>query len=239
MEEIFGEVAELYDEVRPGYPDRLLDEATRFHGGQVRAVADLGAGTGKATELLVRLGVPVTAVEPDPRMAAVLAARFPQVAVVTSTFEEWTPPAGGFDLVTCGLAWHWLDERTRNTRTRDALAPGGVLAVFAHKYGYADPAVDRAIGAVLNADGSMVEASSEHWLLEDVEASGVWSGVDERIWHTSVDYTRADYLGLLQTFSPFRRRPPEKQAAALAGLRAVLDDKLTLDLTTTLVLAKA
>ncbi|MEV6488586.1 class I SAM-dependent methyltransferase [Actinoplanes sp. NPDC051633] len=239
MTRIFGEVAELYDDVRPGYPIEVLDAVVQFHGGHLRAAADLGAGTGKATELLVRLGVPVTCVEPDPRMAGVLAAKFPQVEVVNSTYEEWTPPAGGLDLVICALAWHWLDEKTRNARTRDALAPGGVLAVFAHKYGYADPAVDKAIGEVLTSVDPTVQQRAEHWLLEDVEGSGAWSEVDERIWHTYPEFSKERYLQLVQTFSPFRRHPPEQRQAALDGLDKVLDDTLTLDLTTTLVLARA
>ena len=239
MSRIFGEVAELYDDVRPGYPVEVLDAAVRFHGGNPRAAADLGAGTGKATELLVRLGVPVTCVEPDPRMAAVLATKFPQVEVVNSTFEEWTPPAGGLDLMICALAWHWLDPATRNARTRDVLYPGGVLAVFAHKYGYADPAVEKAIGDVMTSVDPTVGERAEHWLLEDVEGSGVWSEVDEQIWHTYWDFSKERYLQLVQTFSPFRRHSLADRQAVLAGLAEVLDDTLTLDLTTTLVLARA
>jgi hypothetical protein len=160
------------------------------------------------------------------------------VEVVNSTFEEWTPPAGALDLLVCALAWHWLDPATRNARTRDVLHPGGVLAVFAHKYGYADPAVDKAVGDVLTSVDPTVAERAEHWLLEDVEG-GAWSEVDERIWHTYRDFSKQRYLQLVQTFSPFRRHSPEDQRAVLDGLAEVLDDRLTLKLTTTLVLARA
>jgi hypothetical protein len=50
--------------------------------------------------------------------------------------------------------------------------------------------------------------------------------------------SRTDYLRLLRTFSPFLRRTPEEQRTVLANLDAALDDTLTLDLTTTLVLAR-
>lgn len=229
----------MYDDVRPGYPPELLDAIVAFHGGAPASVADLGAGTGKATELLVRLGVPVICVEPDPGMAAVLTAKLPQVEVVTATFEEWTPPAAGVDLITCALAWHWLDPATRNKRTRAALAPGGVLAVFGHRYGYADPAVTATVGGVLCAVDPTVQDRPEHWLLDDVRGGGVYGHVEERIWHTYPDVTRADYLRLVRTFSPFLRRTPEERQTVLENLDAVLDDTLTLDLTTTLVLARA
>jgi trans-aconitate methyltransferase len=236
MTGIFGAVASMYDDVRPGYPAEVLDAIVDFQGGPA-SVAELGAGTGKGTELLVRLGVPVTCVEPDPRMAAVLADKFPQVEVVTSTFEEWAPPAAGVDVVACALAWHWLDPATRNQRTRAALSPGGALAVFGHTYGYADPEVSAAIDRVLRAVDPAVTSRAEHWVRDDVLASGAYGRVEELRRHTFPEFTKERYLRLMQTFSPFRRRSAADQRAALAGLDAALPARLTLDLTTTLVLA--
>jgi trans-aconitate methyltransferase len=237
MTHVFGEVAAMYDDVRPGYPASVLEAIVDFQGAPA-SVAELGAGTGKGTELLVRLGVPVTCVEPDPRMAAVLATKFPQVEVATVTFEEWTPPAGGVDVVACALAWHWLDPATRNEHSRAALAPGGALAVFGHTYGYADPAVSAAIDGVLRAVDPSVAPRAAHWVRDDVRASGAYGQVEELVWHTYPEFSKQRYLQLIRTFSPFRRRSAEDQRAALAGLEAVLPASLTLDLTTTLVLAR-
>src|SRR5687767_7736659 len=151
MTRVFGEVAALYDDIRPGYPDELLDTVTAYHGGVPAPVADVGAGTGKATELLLRLGVPVIAVEPDHRMAEVLADKFPGVEVVPAAFEDWTPPPGGVGLIGCATAWHWFDPQTRNQRVHAALRPRGTLAIFHNRYGYADPAQQRTIDAVYRA----------------------------------------------------------------------------------------
>ena len=236
MTGIFGAVASMYDDVRPGYPGEVLDAIVDFQGGPA-SVAELGAGTGKGTELLVRLGVPVTCVEPDPRMAAVLAGKFPQVQVVNSTFEDWAPPPAGVDVIACALAWHWLDPATRNQRTRAALSPGGALAVFGHTYGYADPDVSAAIGRVLQAVDPAVKPRAEHWVRDDVLASGAYGRVEERVWHSYPEFSKERYLRLMQTFSPFRRHSAEDQEAVLAGLAAVLPASLTLDLITTLVLA--
>jgi trans-aconitate methyltransferase len=237
MTGIFGEVASMYDDVRPGYPAAVLDAIVDFQGGPA-SFAELGAGTGKGTELLVRLGVPVTCVEPDPRMAAVLAGKFPQVEVVNSTFEEWVPPPGGVDVIACALAWHWLDPATRNQRTRTALAPGGALAVFAHTYGYADPGVSAAIEKVLQSVDPTVQGRAEHWVRDDVLAGGAYGRVEERVWHTYPEFSKERYLRLMQTFSPFRRHSAEDQRATLAGLDAALPGSITLDLRTTLVLAR-
>ena len=69
-----------YDSVRPAYPDEavaaLVDAARRargadasVQGGPLRA-ADIGAGTGKMSELLARAGLLVDAVEPSEAMRA-------------------------------------------------------------------------------------------------------------------------------------------------------------------------
>jgi hypothetical protein len=171
-------------------------------------------------------------------MAAVLAAKFPQVRVANSTFEEWVPPDGGVDAVACALAWHWLDPATRNQRARAALTPHGTLAVFGHTYGYADPGIEDAISRVLRQVDPTVAPRADHWVRDDVRGSGVFGKVEERIWHTYPEFTRDRYLRLMQTFSPFRRRTAEQQRVTLERLEAVLPDTFVLDLTTTLVLAR-
>ena len=65
----FGATAEEYDRVRPSYPAALIDDLEALHP---RAVLEVGAGTGKAYELLVRRGLDVLAVEADARIAAIV-----------------------------------------------------------------------------------------------------------------------------------------------------------------------
>jgi SAM-dependent methyltransferase len=240
MTRVFGEVAALYDDVRPGYPDDVR-QAILDYGGPPSSIVELGAGTGKGTELLVGLGSPVTALEPDPRMAAVLRAKFPRVEVLESAFEQWCPPTPGPGLIACAMAWHWMDAGTRNRRAADALAPGGVLAIFQHKYAYADRSQADAIGEVLTRIDPSVVARPDHWVRDDVLGAGVWADVRERRVDTYPVFSKRRYLELTQTFSPFRRHTPEDQQRALDGLSALLDDfggAVTLELRTTLVLAR-
>ena len=60
-----------YIRYRPGYPQAvstILDEACGL--GDHSVVADVGAGTGISTELLLKLGCTVNAVEPNDEMRA-------------------------------------------------------------------------------------------------------------------------------------------------------------------------
>jgi SAM-dependent methyltransferase len=241
MTQIFGEVAELYDEIRPGYPEGVAAAIRAYHGGPPSRVVEIGAGTGKGTAVLTLLGAPVTCVEPDPRMAAVLRARFPRIDVEQQSFERWRPPSGGVPLIAFAMSWHLLDAATRNPSAYAALRPGGTLAVFGHRYAYADPAVSDAIGVALRATDPTVRDRPDRWAHDDIVAAGLFDDVRLEQLCRDVPLDAESYLKLVQTFSPFRRRSAEAQAAALRALRVVLADAgghVTLDLRTTVVLAR-
>jgi SAM-dependent methyltransferase len=126
----FGQVAELYDQRRPGYPDALYADVLEFGPG--RQVLEAGAGTGRATLELARRRASVVAVEPDGAMAAVARQRTQGMAVDVreSMFEDCTVTAGAFDLVVAAQAWHWVDQVRGAAVAARALHPDGALCVW-------------------------------------------------------------------------------------------------------------
>lgn len=241
MTNLFGPVADRYDSVRPGYPPEIADSIVNHHGRTPVSVVEIGAGTGKGTAVLARIGAPLTCVEPDTRMAAVLAARFPDAAICDSTFERWSPPPGGADVLACAMAWHWLDPGTRNARAHHALAPGGTLAVFGHRYDYADPAQATAIQTALNRLDPGIGERPAGWFHDDIAAAGYFTGVRREVFREPLQLDKSSYLALVQTFGPFLRSPTHLQDQGLNVLSALCDDfggTVVLDLRTTLILAR-
>ncbi|MFC4043536.1 class I SAM-dependent methyltransferase [Dactylosporangium siamense] len=240
----FGEVADVYDDARPGYPPDLTTAIVSYLDRPLETVAEIGAGTGHGTAVLAGLGAPITCVEPDRRMAAILAARHPEVTVVVAPFERWSPPPGGVSLLACAMAWHWLDPATRARRAFDALTQGGTLAVFGHRYAYADPTHDAAIGAAfrsVDGDRPQPPARPDDWARDDIAASGLFSDVTLVSVAREVPMTTAAYLRLVRTFGPFRARSPREQRAVLDALAGTLDGLgggTVLDLRTNLTLAR-
>ncbi|MBV9161897.1 MAG: class I SAM-dependent methyltransferase [Pseudonocardiales bacterium] len=128
----YGARAELYDRVRPSYPPQVLScllAALPAPPGLSR-VADVGAGTGKLTAVLAQAGFDVDAVEPDPRMRAVLTARLPAVRVHAGRGEELPLDDGSVDAVVYGNSWHWVDDAAGAAEAARVLRPGGVLAML-------------------------------------------------------------------------------------------------------------
>lgn len=96
----FGAVAQTYDEPRPTYPAHC---AQWLVGGPPTGdaidVANVGAGTGKMTGVLLGLGYRVTAIEPDEGMLSLLTQKFPQATAVVGTAERLPLPDPSVDAV--------------------------------------------------------------------------------------------------------------------------------------------
>ncbi|MFF5084617.1 class I SAM-dependent methyltransferase [Actinoplanes sp. NPDC000266] len=127
----FDEVAELYDRVRPGYPEELFADLATLTGLRPGApVLEVGCGTGQATRSMAALGWTVTAVEPGPALAELARRRlagFPNVTVEEAAFEDWPDRGRRFDVLVAASSWHWVDPEIGRRR---AAALAGHLALL-------------------------------------------------------------------------------------------------------------
>jgi SAM-dependent methyltransferase len=222
----FESRAEQYDEVRPGYPDALIDELFALSGIPAGGrILEVGAGTGKATVALARRGHTVIAIEPGPNMAAVLRRNVDGygVDIAETTFEEWSGPA--VHLVVSAQAFHWVRPDVRYTRSRAVLEPGGALALLRNDRGELDPALgdglDRAYAAHFPLSPPPTVDEAVRQIAAEIDDSGCFGPVEVRLHPWTATYSTADYVRLIDTSSDHitleesRRRRLYDEIAAL------------------------
>jgi ubiquinone/menaquinone biosynthesis C-methylase UbiE len=133
---VFDQVAEAYDEVRPGYPSALVDVAVERGGLAAGSrVLEVACGTGKLTELLVARQLLVDAVDPGPNMIAAAQRRLGATDAVrfhVGRFEDVSLPEQAFDAVFSATAFHWVDPDVAWAKAASHLVPGGLLALLAY-----------------------------------------------------------------------------------------------------------
>jgi SAM-dependent methyltransferase len=158
----FGREASAYERSRPSYPPDAvawLVEHLRVRPGTV--VADLAAGTGKFTRLLVPAGAFTVAIEPVAGMYQLLRRMLPHVPIVAGTAEAMPVRSSSLDAVCAAQAFHWFDADTAFAELARVLRPGG-------RVGFAWNARDRSVDWVRRLWETM----------DDVERQAPWRDHD-------------------------------------------------------------
>lgn len=150
----FGPVADAYDRARPSYPADAVDWMT---GSGRSVVLELGAGTGKLTEVLHRAGHDVLATDPLIDMLTVLAKRTTAHHVV-ATAEQIPVRSRSVDVVVCGQSFHWFDHERAMPEIARVLRPGGILALVWNTYDEGIPWVKR-LKRLLSPQGDADDSS--------------------------------------------------------------------------------
>jgi len=255
---VFGEAATQYEAARPGYPAQLVADVIAFAGDG--PYVEVGAGTGKATTAFAATGAAITCVEPDARMAEVLAgkvAEHPGVSVQVSTFESWIADRP-YRLLFCAQAWHWVDPDRRWDLAYAVLAPRGAVALFWNAFGVADPTLHAELSEVDDKCGvngghaphtvlaeeltrELGEDDQQDWEFKRVADDSRFTDLQLRRYYGELAYSTAGYLDLLTSISAYRILEPDRREVALAGIAAVLDGRgggITLTLATDLTLVR-
>ncbi len=130
----FRTAAKHYLSGRPGYAPRLIELVTQLtEQGRRDRVLDLGCGPGLLAGAFAPLVREVMAVDPEPEMLRIAAARYGESGRIVfrrgSSFDL-SPEWGRFRLVTMGRSFHWMDRAETLRRLDGMIEPGGAVALF-------------------------------------------------------------------------------------------------------------
>lgn len=254
---VFGEVADDYERIRPGYPAVIFDAVVDASPGP--RVVEVGAGTGRATLEFVRRNCAVVAVEPSTEMAEVLRRTLaeqpgtaPAVEIVATTFEAYAAGAapGGADVIAAFQAWHWVNPANGYPAAARLVRPGGALALCWNHPRPIDPDLRRALDAVYERNAPALTVREMGSKGRDVDradgplrtrAAAWFGGIDVVTEDWTTSSTAVDYATLLATQSDHRLLPEDIRERLLADIVTVVEaagGRIDLPYTTRLVLAR-
>ncbi len=232
----FDAWADEYDRYRPGYPDDLfVTIQARLGLPELPHVADLGAGTGRASLAMAALGWRVTAIEPGRPMLDQLRARASEDGLVLSTVQASAEETGldpaSVDLATAGQAFHWFDKGRAVDELARIVRPGGGVALFWNVRDEAASPFVAAYHAMLeerfgSADtrrylqaGRQQGHAATRSAFEGLASFGPLEKMELRHEQTM---SAEEFTGMAFTASYVRAQPEEEQARFRADLAALL-----------------
>jgi SAM-dependent methyltransferase len=210
----FGGVADAYDRGRPGYP---REAAAWLVGDAPVTVLELGAGTGKLTELLVGLGHDVHATDPDASMLAKLRERLPELRASQASAEEIPAGDRSYDVVVCAQAFHWFDHDRALPEIARVLKPGGRLALVWNERDQRVPWV-RKLGAIIGSHDQLRDPVSV------LEGSSLFAEVEDAQFRFRQQVDQVTIKDLVLSRSNVATLAPQQREAKLAEVAALYAD---------------
>jgi len=242
----FDPVADVYHDVRPGYPARLFESLFAMLPVRPR-VLEVGPGTGQATRSLLEHGARVHAVEIGASMARKLRDVLPdpRLHVTTGDFEQ-EPPAGEmYDCVFAATAYHWVEPTAQVDRPATLLRDGGVLAVVdttqvesPTDHGFFDAAqpIYQRYGEGRTEPNLPGRDSVDPPMRAALEADARFSDVDVRPYDWDQTYTAAQYRQLMLSYSATQALEPTIRHGLLDDMEELVNERFGGSVTRPLVI---
>lgn len=132
--ERFSSRVENYLRYRPGYPQQVIATLCTECGlTEESVIADIGSGTGILTEMFLRQGNQVYAVEPNREMRTAgeqLLNHYAGFDSINGAAEMTTLAAHSVDFITAGQAFHWFDRARTKIEFSRILKSGGWVVLL-------------------------------------------------------------------------------------------------------------
>jgi SAM-dependent methyltransferase len=217
--------------VRPSYPDDAVDWIARAllsepPGDVARRVADVGAGSGIFTKLLLPRcdagRARLLAVEPVANMRALCATALPTVPVIGGTGELLPLRDGSLDAITVAQAFHWFDAPVAFAECARVLRPGGRIALLWNTRDRSLAWTDRLWGLVAATERDAPWGDAEHWHTTALVDTPHFGARHAATFHHAQRLTPDQVVARVQSVSHVAVLPEAERAALLAEVRELL-----------------
>lgn len=232
----YSPAAEAYNQVRPRYPQALIDRVVEIAQlSSDSSILEVGCGPAIATPAFATLGCRMVCIEPNPdfyHLAQQNCQSYPNVEIQNCSFEEWTLEPETFDAVLAASSFHWIPPEIGYPKAAAALHPEGHLILLWNKELQPRYEVYQQLSQVYETHAPSLNRSYEDSAMQTAIlnelgqmaiASGYFKDLVAGQFEVEVTYSVAQYLMLLNTYSPHLRLEPQQKQHLFAGLRQALE----------------
>jgi ubiquinone/menaquinone biosynthesis C-methylase UbiE len=225
----FNGRATVYHAHRPRYPKELLNLLTaECDLTPASIIAEFGSGTGILTELFLKHGNVVHAVEPNAAMREVAENNLsgnPRFHSINATAESTGLPGNSIDFIIAGQAFHWFDRPRAAAEFARVLRPRGWTVLVWNERLTTSTPFAAAYEDVLIHHSIDYVAMDPKKVSGDAAAMAEFLGPDSRMasFHHTMPMTFDDLVGLLASasYAPLPGHP--KHASMIDALRAAFE----------------
>lgn len=233
----FNEEAELYDLVRPHYPEELFDSVVKTTQLQDDAkLLEIGPGTGQATEPFAKRGYEIIAVELGVSLANLARKKFKNyhnVKIITGAFEDIELPLSSFDLVYSATAINWVKPEFKFSKPYKLLKSNGYLAII-HTNHVSDEKNDDFFFAIQPIykkykPGGKYDDNLRFKHISELKADEIdenfFTPVLFQVFPLIIRYSANEYAQLLNTYSPQISMKPDQRANFIKEIKELINEK--------------
>lgn len=217
-----------YIKYRPTYPAQMVDHLRKSMGlSAASVVADIGAGTGILTEILLQNVKRVFAVEPNINMrmsAEDYLGRYKNFTSVNATAEATGLEDSFFDFVFVAQAFHWFDrEKSRHEFARILKPEGQLVLIWNDRELHAKPFLQDYEALILKFSTDYKEVREKNRSEADMQAVFEPKSYRHMIFKNQQVFDFAGLLGRLCS-SSYMPKPGERNFEAMKSeLRALFE----------------
>jgi len=231
-EQRFTGKAELYTKYRPSYPKELIDYLYSIGFEKDSIIADIGAGTGIFSRLMLERGSKVFCVEPneDMRNASINdLSEFTNFISVNGNDKNTGLQDKSIDFVTAAQAAHWFDQQAFTMECQRILKSNGKILMVWNTRDYEHEIVIRDYEirnkyAVGDKKG-MSNPTSEYSLSDvyDYFKDGI---CEYKVFRNDLQFNRNNYIGrnLSASYAPREESDPDIYRALTYELAKLFDE---------------
>jgi SAM-dependent methyltransferase len=230
----FNQVALEYDAARPTYPEALVEDVLAISMlPQNGKILEVGCGSGQATLPFARRGYQMIPIWPRSVCCAQKTQAYPLVRFVCASFEDWQPGEERFDLFLSATAFHWIAPEVGYPKAASLLTDCGYIALFwnYHPRPFTGFFLDvQEIYRRLLPDWA--DPNSAPLLDEDIQGTVneinqtvLFEPVVVKRYPWSRDYTSAEHLKLLNTYSDHYNLEEQIKKSLFQEIGALIDRK--------------